>query len=490
MAEMNEKDIIRGFEEIAEFDVGEDVVSRDIEDVRRLLESREHIAPPERESVWRIIMRSKWTKVSSAAAAIIIIVAISFNLLQTPKLEAAELLMQVAKNMEELAWIKTILKNYVPDKEEPISTDVHWSDMRNKRAYIVFNEKYIHLLDYRIGEWSLYNPDRKDMIIKPLKGQWASPSDELEKQIKMLEEEGIVVTQSRSTYNGRKVIVLEYDKINNYPGGDGPVTNMLMGGKYVKTVRYKIIIDDKDLLMGAGEVSYLDDEGNVIKTTRSESHVIETGPTDIYELGVPRDVKIVNKVPSRKVKQINQKISEHKSRFLDEYIAVITEAWIENGKETISEGFVIFSHGEKLRIDVYRALYGNGDEVTTRYRNDLAASLNCLEPYWPKHKRSIRSVRLKDGVWQYILEVEDGEFAAWEKQRRPEGRLLGDDDMLDFSWRLLWWQNDPEHMYEDDYSRANGLIAMELTSQSLLGQVPKRKVLYVDPEKDYGYKMI
>jgi len=486
MVDMNEKDIIGAFQRIAEYKPGEDSVGRDLQKVRDMLTSQHARIAPERESIWRIIMKSKWTKMTSAAAVIIIAISMSFSLFTGPELKAAELLAEVAKNMEKLAWVKTISKSYVPDKEEPVSTDIHWTDVRNKRVYAIYSEKYIHLMDYNLREWSVYRPETNDMVVKPLSSEWTSPSDKIEMFIKQLEEVGVEVTQSEGQYNGKKTIVIQYDETNNYLGDNGPATNMMMGGKYVRTMRFKIIIYDKERLMGAGEISYLDDEGNVITTSKSESQAIETGPGDIYELGVPRDVKIINKVPSRKVKEIHQKISEHKSRFLNEYIAVITEARIKDGEESISEGFVIFCQDKKLRVDVYKPLYGNEDKVTGLYENQLDASLGQLKPFWPdEKKRGIRSVRLYDGLWQYILEVKDDKLTAREKQRRPDGDSYGDDDLDDFTWRTLWWLNDPEHMYEDDYSRQNGLIAMELTTQSLHGRLPKRQVLYVDPEKDY-----
>ena len=486
MAEMNEKDIVRGFEDIAEFDVGADAVRRDIENVRQLLEDRKHVLPPERESVWRIIMKSKWTKMSTAVAAVIVAVVIGFNLWDTPKLEAAELLMQVAKNMEELAWTKTISKNYVPGKEEAVSTDVHWTDVQNKRVYAIYSGKYIHLMDYNIREWSIYRPETNDMIIKPLKGVWRSPSDELETHIKMLEEEGVEVTQSEGAYKGKKATIIQFDKTNNYIDGKGPMTNMMMGGKYVRTMRFKVMISGDPLLMGAAEISYLDHEDNVIKTTTQESEAIKKGPADVYELGVPRDCKIIDKRRDRAVQEVREKIREHQKSFLNEYVAVITEARIEDGEEDVREAFVIFCEGRKLRVDSYRPLYEKTDEVTPLYEDELRASLGYVKDYWKgRRKPYIDSVRLYDGLWQYVLEAKDDKLKAREKQRRPDGDMFGDDDLDDFTWRTLWWLNEPEHMYEDDYSRANGLIAMELTSQSLFGRLPKRQVLYVDPEKDY-----
>ena len=67
MVDMNEKDIIGAFQRIAEHKPGEDSAGRDLQKVRDMLTSQHARIAPERESIWRIIMKSKWTKMTSAA---------------------------------------------------------------------------------------------------------------------------------------------------------------------------------------------------------------------------------------------------------------------------------------------------------------------------------------------------------------------------------------------------------------------------------------
>ncbi len=485
MTDMNEKDIIRCFAEMADYDLGEKTVETDLSRVREML-TGPTAARRQRKPIWRTIMLSKWTRLSSAAAIVIAAVFVGISLFSNSKLEASELLAQVARNMEKLTWLKAVTERYVPDQNEPVGASEHWMDVENKRVYAIYDGKYIHLMDYTLGQWSIYRPDTNDMVVKPLTGEWTSPTTEIEGYIKKLKREGLEVKQTERTQHGEKVIVMEFDEVLNDVGSEAPITAMMMNDKSVKTIRCEIVVarDRRTLISGA--MTYLDRAGDVIAIHRSRNEPVTTGPTDIYELGVPQDVTIINRMPSETVSQIRQQIDASETQFLDEYIAVITEAKVEGGREDIREACVAFCQGTKLRVDVYRKNYGTRDPLTARYRAELEPSLRYLSPFWPNEdERTVRGVRLYDGLWQYILEAKEDTLVARDKQRRPDGDLYADDDVEDFAWRTLWWLNRPEHMYEDTYSQENGLIAMELTAQALGSQLPRRLVLYVDPERDY-----
>ena len=266
------------------------------------------------------------------------------------------------------------------------------------------------------------------------------------------------------------------------------MSNMSIGGKSVKTIRTRFIVDPATCQAGEGQISYFDAADELIVTRKMEVKPVETGPADIYELGVPRDVTIVNKVPDPRVEEIRGQIEQHRDNFLKRYVAIQTESEIEDGAERIIEAMVIYRQDKKLRVDVFRNLYGTTDELTGAWADVLATSMKHMEPFWSgKGRFGIRSIRIYDGLWQHILDERENKMVLRTPQRRPGGDAYSDDDVDDFGWRLLWWLNDPEHMYEDDFSRDNGLLAMELIGTGH-HHVPKRLVLYVDPQKDYLYR--
>jgi len=485
----NDRALIRDFEEIAQFELPASAAERDIERVRQSLASAEPPVYSAHEGLWRRVAASRWTQSLSAIAACLVLALVIYHFNDT-QLSAEELLSKVAANLNKARWVKNVTRSYLPGQTEPASVDEQWIDLKDKKIYSIYGGKYIHLMDYAQMHWSIYNPDSNEMVVKKLSGQWAGPGTQLEEYVEKLREEGLKVAQSQEVRDGVTLAVITFDETltSMNPDPNHFTSKMSIAGKSVKTIRTRFIVDPATCQAGEGQISYYDAAYELIVTRKTETEPVETGPADIYELGVPRDVKIVNKVPDARVEEIRSQIQRHRDNFLKRYVAVQTESEIEDGRERIIEAMVIYRQDEKLRVDVFRNLYGTPDELTGPWADVLETSMKHMEPFWSDKERfGVRSIRIYDGLWQHILDEHENEMFLREPQRRPDGDMYGDDDIDDFGWRTLWWLNAPEHMYEDDFSRANDLLAMELTGMGHR-QVPKRLVLYVDPDKDYLYR--
>jgi hypothetical protein len=73
MSEMDEREIKRRFELISKFEPGSEVTKSDIERVRESLVKRMTKQQTTQQKMWRIIMKSKITKLAAAAAIIIVV---------------------------------------------------------------------------------------------------------------------------------------------------------------------------------------------------------------------------------------------------------------------------------------------------------------------------------------------------------------------------------------------------------------------------------
>ena len=70
MSDIDEKEIERRFETISRFEPGSEVTARDLEQVRRTLTQHMSGQQPREQKIWRIIMKSKITKLAAAAVMI------------------------------------------------------------------------------------------------------------------------------------------------------------------------------------------------------------------------------------------------------------------------------------------------------------------------------------------------------------------------------------------------------------------------------------
>lgn len=488
---ITEHDIIRDFEKIAEFNTPKESITRDIENIRQMLKEPSTQVSPAHQNVWRIIMQNKWTKRVSAAV-IFIAIFIGISNLPQSQLSAAELLIKVSENMANIKWAKSTSKTYVPGNDKPANSSTAITDVENKQVFLVYKKGYLHQLDYKNRIKSVYRPEDNTMIVSKLKGEWTSPETSVNQFIEKLKTEGLEIKQSHVTIDGIEMAIIEYNETlsNLNPEPNKFMSKMIFGGKSVKTIKYKLTINTDHLNLSSGQVSYFDSEDNPIARMVSETEIMKSGPADIYELGAPKDAIIINKIPDKQVKDIREKIGEHKASFLKNYVAVYIQRYASNDNDRIAEALVIYSQGKKLRVDsFYSGSYAKKEKLTEKRTDLLQGSINILRQFIPEDEAlAMRYVSIYDGLWRHKLEISDKKFVLHPKKRSPNGDGRGNDDLADFGWRTIWWMNDPEHMYEDEFSKENGLIAMELTAQGTSWQLPKRLVLYVDPEKDYLYK--
>lgn len=485
-----EEKLVQNFKEIADFKLPPGTVQRDLADIRKLLSDQETISSSVGKNVWRIIMQNKVTRYASAAI-IFFAVFIALQFIQETELNAAQLLTKVSKNMQQFLYVKMVTKSYLPDQQEPDRIDTLLFDYKNKQVFTTYDGGYLHQHDYQNWIWRLYRPEDNTMIVQQLTGEWRDADVQVGEFIEKLKQEGLEVTKKELLDNESQLTVIEYDNILNNISIDPDQyqSNMIIGRTPVKTIHTRLIIDRDQLYLSRYEIRYYDPQDKLIVTRITESEPVEGVPTDIYDYGAPADAKIINKVPDERVKDIRSKIREKQAYFLENYIAVQTETDYSDGQERLMEAMVIYSQGKNLRVDVLRPKFYSDNKIQhpLEVSELLKDSIARLEPYVSEDLRP-RSVRIYDGLWQHILDEHNKKLILRTPQRRPDGDQYGDDDIDDFGWRLLWLHGNHENMYENEFSSENNLLGMEVTWQSQWGWLPERKVLYVDPAKDYLYR--
>jgi hypothetical protein len=116
MSEIDEKEILRRFEAISQFEFKPEGAARDLERVRQRLTEQASPQQAAQQNVWRIIMKSRITRLA-AACAIIVIAALSIIYLDraTPSAYAIEQTIEANKGIKQLYF-----EYYVPSDQGPM----------------------------------------------------------------------------------------------------------------------------------------------------------------------------------------------------------------------------------------------------------------------------------------------------------------------------------------------------------------------------------
>ena len=224
-------------------------------------------------NTWSIIMKSNITKLAVAA---LIIIAVLLILNNSSVDITSNVYAEITENMQEMPWVHIIMIIEYPAIDERIAeVDVWYSN----------NEEIIGMKDSIRGNYSYsqnekkydYNPDTNSITVSYINE--ADYSNNLinlkagfDSWLKQYGQQGTEINHYLGEFEGEKVEIYETQEERG-------------GGKiYVSPVsRLPIYAEFTDTYQG--------NQGNV----QFYFEFPESGPRNIYDLGVPRDVPIIEK---------------------------------------------------------------------------------------------------------------------------------------------------------------------------------------------------
>ena len=86
----------------------------------------------------------------------------------------------------------------------------------------------------------------------------------------------------------------------------------------------------------------------------------ETGPQDIYDLGVPRDAKIVNNMPASDSLSILERYREIRDDATKEYVAVVAHNTAVNISDAVNQLDVDYKSGREERLE-HHEVFSRGE---------------------------------------------------------------------------------------------------------------------------------
>jgi hypothetical protein len=253
----------------------DDVVLSDV--INAFEKSKDRKISASRQSIWRIIMRSKIIKLATAAVVIIAVMLGMYVL--TGSFDGTSItLAQVRQAMDNVDWVQMVGR--AEDKNVLV-----WYSFASKVQILIDEQGGIIYFDFIAGKRLVWTPGSQDIYESDIEGgkQFAGGVSNiyegLTKSLNSWEAEGkYKVTKEHGTYKGQEVEIWTAQRIKGKPS----LTRTEMMTMYID-VEEKLPLMAKDVKGAAGGIQ---------TTNKVEFKYPEAGPANIYEAGAPRSAQI------------------------------------------------------------------------------------------------------------------------------------------------------------------------------------------------------
>jgi hypothetical protein len=429
------------------------------------------------QNIWKIIMKSRITKLA-AAAMIIIAAIICINQLGGSINGVSAAFGQIKQAVEKVPWVHSVNKNSNLSDEGWLSF-IRQIEINKKANGKITYEDYGKKIKY------VYSPETETITLSDIsQKKFALGTTDFFSFIEVyLDKErarGAKLTRKKGLYNEATVKIWEITRSeNNW------------------TEKIKIFINTENNLPLAVEVKSSDLDRESSYTGNITFNYPENGPQDIYALGVPRSAKIIDLLPEPDALEILHTYQEFRNGAPSKYATVVifdTEESVRVEKNVFGHATIIYRDGQRQYGREYK-IFGTSDEYADQMGDTFESVMNwCRQSNLTK----LNVIDLFTGVYHYQTKY-NADDNKWNLQPREDwADHLG--NYLEVLRQKGWpgiipkAKNSPPHqirIIENHYAKKYGLICIELLRQGanygrrIKAMPPIRELYYLNPQKDY-----
>ncbi len=417
-------------------------------------------------SIWRIIMKSKITKFA-ASAAVIIAFILSMTLSDktvAPAFGMNDVLAAMAKaEWLHMTWEFTEVNTGSDTAGRELKES--WISVNPRRNISINKNGSVSLAEYSIGELKVqkYEPETNVLttIYRVTNKNYSHTSivDMYLEQISGLEERGARVEYIDTVYDGNPAKIINIDNLNK-------------NGVHQK---FSIVADVKTYL--PKRMTYHYESADQSATANVTFDYPKTGPTNIYQAGVPHDaeVKVIDHRPSPEFLEAIKPYRAARENLPQRRIVVD----VENENNNRYRVCVIYSDGKKERFE--ELLWVRDDAPPTT--DDFATILDWVN----SAKSDELNIQLYDGAVKYRVRRDYRNRWTNSKEYSPSHKpsfVVG--GLLHRGWPSLH----KGQLVENEYSINNHLLCIETwrspnIKDNRLLEAAEKTLYYIDPEHDY-----
>ena len=447
--------------------------------------------------IWRIIMASKKTKFA-IAVAVMLVVVLALTLMDKT-VTPVYALEQSIEAMKNVSWMHAVPSSTMEGGETAFGET--WFSVTHgiganrcddgTAGITYFNKDESYSYDPVAGTITLSLVSKADILSRT-----NSYSELFGNIIDTLNEhEGTEKTTISEVRNGKKAIVIEVKVPKGVEGDLG-------------TEIWRFVMDEKSFLPMQMVLQGYNAEGEFIEVFDVLFDYPDTGPMDIYQLGVPSTAKIIDMRPSIDVQSIIEKYEAARKNDLSRYIALVLYTCSKDGgPEVAEEATIYYVDGNKFRRE---QLLATSDIIDSQRKGllnlgpEMGDSLESTLNWWSNREHlAVRRAEMYDGEYKHhvVGNLNITEFqrhnkevnTKWrEKNNKPPNLNNMYTGGAQFLGRI---SNDVTKeqvitLVENEYSKQNGLICLQRLEEDRRFPFMRngrryKRLCYIDPERDY-----
>jgi hypothetical protein len=332
MSEINEKEIKRRYEVISQFEPSREVTTRDLQQTRKKLAGKISTRQPAELKIWRTIMKSKVTKFA-VAAVIIIAVSLGVHYSGDAFDGTSIVLGQTIENMKKKPWVhfKTTALESGDDILESwhgLDSGIFTSKQYKEAKLLYINDKENTEYTYKEKEGVIYYSQIDDSV-RPGDYEPDSAFALVELMVDYMSKYASEVTYRTIIQDNKEIELVTATAGANEESIFNKIELTLdIGENLILSVK----IDYKDIpeyMLANVPEEIREQRRNSRIDTITIFDYPTTGPSSIYDLGVPPGIEIVYSYLPEEIEDLIQKLNDLRQTNLTEYVAVSLPADID-----------------------------------------------------------------------------------------------------------------------------------------------------------------
>ncbi|HUT28146.1 MAG TPA: ankyrin repeat domain-containing protein [Sedimentisphaerales bacterium] len=440
---MNQKENEKWLDELISRTVNSDGLEFDVEKWKekhseeyQILKSRTREGQGLPANILGLIAKHRVTRLA-AAAVIIAAAIIGLHYLPDPVGFTAPAFGEVIQNMQRMKWIYF----FKEDLQEGTIREQVWASPELQILAGTGIKGWVAFVDCKAKREYNYSPQQGAIEVsypqEDAGGMYGvyvfSRLGLMDEVIRMHEEEDAYITKEKATYNGKDAIVYRFEV--------GLSSDVAEISNWVVDAETHLPIINEVLRVASG--------GQVQRSHRFAFDYPDTGPKDIYDLGVPEDVNVIDKTPSEAVEEVLRAYQESSKSTVKRYIALI--------KQWDQPRYIEYGDGLRKRVERYELAINGSDWMAKKefYRKQMGDTFDSVF-LWLKNTEVMSrvNIELHDGIFYYRIhagEMRDGKGPRREREYSLRGVFA------QLGWPQMRFEGE---VTEDAYSREHGLICV------------------------------